>query len=100
MPPPGAKVKASFEPSGDQATEPTGSSRAVTASGQPASAATVQTWGTPLRSETNARRRPSGEKLGDEHDPTLAIRATIAPASSASAPAGDDAKIMTPSHVS
>ena len=40
----------------------------------------------PPRSETNAIRRPSGEKLGDEHDPTFAIRATIAPGSSAGPP--------------
>src|SRR3954470_19303707 len=73
MPPPGATSRASLDPSGDQATLVTGSSRDVTICGQPPVTGTIQTCGTPLRLETKAISWPSGEKLGELHDPTRAI---------------------------
>src|SRR6266496_4604897 len=76
MPPPGASEKASHEPSGDQETDPTGSSSAVTCSGQPPALETTKIWGTPVRFETNAMRFPSGEKLGFEQKPILTIAET------------------------
>jgi hypothetical protein len=51
------------------------SSAAVAISGQPPSVATVQTCGTPLRSDTKAKCPPSGAKLGEEQERILAIRA-------------------------
>src|ERR1700730_18666392 len=86
MPPPGATEKASQRPSGDHRTWPTWSSSAVTGCGQPPSAATVHTCGSPERLETKAIWRPSGEKLGDPQKPTFAIRPTSA-ASCGSGPA-------------
>src|SRR5262245_36894553 len=77
MPPPGATLKASQAPSGDHWTPPTASSSAVTSSGQPPSALTVQICGTPFMLETNAIRLPSGEKLGAEQLEILAMSATV-----------------------
>ena len=65
MPPPGAKVNASHVPSGDHSKPLTGSSNAVTSSGQPPAADTVQI--VECRSfggESDVL--PSGEKLGEE----------------------------------
>src|SRR5437870_50450 len=76
MPPPGARENASHDPSGDHDTPPTGSSNAVTCSGHPPAVATVKICGMPDMFETNARRFPSGEKLGPEQNPTLTIAAT------------------------
>src|SRR5438876_10130511 len=76
MPPPGASEKASQDPSGDQETDPTGSSNAVTCSGHPPSVATVKICGIPVMFETKAMRFPSGEKLGFEQNPNLTIAAT------------------------
>src|SRR5258708_11386894 len=69
MPPPGARVKASQRPSGDHSTCETWSSRRLTCSGRTPSVATIQPCGTPLGFDTKARRRPSGEKLGDQQPP-------------------------------
>src|SRR5688500_15109957 len=38
----------------------------------------TQTCGTPVRVETKARERPSGEKVGDQQAPTCAIAVTMA----------------------
>src|SRR5215207_10473870 len=78
MPPPGASEKPIQRPSGDHWRPPTWSSRAVTWRGKPPSAATVQTWGTPVRVETKAMRDPSGEKLGEVQEPMRAMRVTAA----------------------
>src|SRR5262245_11704191 len=77
MPPPGASEYASQSVVGDQVTPPTGSPSYVTRVGHPPSVGTTQTCGTPLRSDTNASRLSSGEKVGDPARPTFAIRATI-----------------------
>src|SRR6266542_1201262 len=76
MPPPGASEKASHDPSGDQETDPTGSSNAVTCSGHPPALPTVKICGMPVRFETKAMRFPSGEKLGPEQKPILTMAAT------------------------
>src|ERR1700730_1591194 len=86
MPPPGATEKASQRPAGAHRTGPTWSSSAVPGGAQPPSAATVHTCGRPERLETKAICRPSGEKAGEEQEPTFAIRPTSA-ASCASGPA-------------
>src|ERR1044071_1976604 len=83
MPPPGASEKAREAPSGDHWTPVTWSSREVTWRGKPPSVAIVHTWGTPVRLATKARREPSGEKLGEVHEPMRAMRATAAASSSA-----------------
>ena len=61
IPPPGAELTASHDPSGDQETAPTGSSSGVASAGKPPSDGTVHACGCPERFETNARREPSGE---------------------------------------
>src|SRR5215831_20826315 len=76
MPPPGATEIASQSPDGDHSTELTGSSSAVTRVGQPPSVGAVQTWGVPLMSHTKAKVFPSGEKVGEPHRPTRAIKVT------------------------
>src|SRR5438128_5240253 len=76
MPPPGASEKASHDPSGDQETLPTGSSNAVTCSGQPPEVETTKIWGIPVRFDTKARRLPSGEKLGFAQNPIFTIADT------------------------
>src|SRR5512134_1588966 len=91
MPPPGANEYASHSLVGDQTTPPTGSVSAVTAVGHPPSAGTIQIWGIPVRSATNAIRDPSGENVGELARPTFAIRATVAASSAedcAGAPPG------------
>src|ERR1700720_452538 len=92
MPPPGASEKASHDPSGDQETDPTGSSNAVTWSGHPPALDTVKICGTPVRLETKAMRFPSGEKLGPAQNPILTIAVTERSRSSVSfgAAAGND----------
>jgi hypothetical protein len=84
-PPPGATLKASHWPSGDHVTNPTGSSNAVTNLGKPPVEGMVQTCGLPLRFDTKTRRVPSGENLGDQDAPILAINATDRSRSSAAA---------------
>src|SRR5579863_1565778 len=76
MPPPGATAIASQSPEGDHSTELTGSSSADTRVGQPPSVGAVQTWGMPFRSHVKANVFPSGEKVGDPHWPTRAIKVT------------------------
>src|SRR5687767_13186130 len=78
MPPPGARLYASQSLAGDHITAPTGSLSTVTRAGHPPSAGTTQICGMPLKSDTNAIRLPSGEKLGELARPTFAIRATSA----------------------
>lgn len=85
MPPPGATDIASHSPSGDHATPPTGSSSAVTIDGHPPEEEAIDTWGDPLRFERKASRSPAGEKLGDDEEPTLAMRATLVSRSSSAA---------------
>src|SRR5437588_1505730 len=102
MPPPGARVKASQRPSGDHSTSDTWSSRRLTCWGRTPSVATIQTCGTPLWLDTKARRRPSGEKLGDQQPPiavSLATSASRPPAPAAGVPAGWEGAAGAPAGV-
>src|SRR6056297_573339 len=77
MPAPGAREKASRSAVGDHSIDEIWSSSAVTCRGQPPSAETVQTWGSPEREVTKASRSPSGENDGDPAEPTRAIASTV-----------------------
>src|SRR5215207_1493735 len=92
MPPPGASEKPIQRPSGDHWRPLTWSSRAVTWRGKPPSAATVQTWGTPVKVETKAMRDPSGEKLGEVQEPMRAMRVTAAVRSAAASESAESAE--------
>src|ERR1700736_5688243 len=96
MPPSGATEIASQSLVGDHSTEFTGSSSVVTRLGQPPSVAAVQTCGPPLRSQTNASVFPSGEKLGEPHRPTRAMR--VMAVVNSSVVAGGSAALPTRAH--
>src|SRR5215471_20639333 len=73
IPPPGASENASQSLVGDQITRPTGSAPFVTCEALLPSLPATHTWGVPLRSETNATRMPSGEKVGETARPIFAM---------------------------
>src|SRR6516164_1803999 len=78
IPPPGASEYASQSLVGDQITLPTGSLSSVIRVGQPPAVGITQICGTPVMSDTNAMRFPSGENVGDPARPTFAMRTTSA----------------------
>jgi hypothetical protein len=57
----------------------------VTIVGHPPAEEAIHTCGDPLRFERKATRLPSGEKLGEDEEPTLAMRATLVSRSSPAA---------------
>src|SRR6516165_7328620 len=70
-----SEVNASCVPSGDQEMPAGGFSKSVSLAIWPESIQRMYSWGLPSRSETKARRVPSGDQRGDESEYVPVVKA-------------------------
>src|SRR5262249_31289467 len=92
MPPPGETDSATQSPSGDQTAPPTGSSKAVSCTGQPPEDGTIHNCGDPLMLQVTISRFTSAERVGLAQKPIFDISETERARSSSAALRDKDAR--------